>query len=821
MRSHSRFAALCLTACSLLVFSSPLQAASQPLLSHALKGPMKGVEALVFAVRVPGNDPHWYANFGYWSSDTQKMLYGKPGTRLCRLNLRTGKVETLLDDAGGSIRDITCHYDGKTILFSYRKAGTRNYNLYEINADGSGLKQITSDEFDDIEAAYLPNDRIVFCSSRCKRWVSCWHTQVAILYTCNRDGSDIRQISGNIEHDNTPEVLHDGRILFTRWEYVDRSQVAFHHLWSMNPDGTGEMVFFGNQAPGIVMIDSKPIPRSKLVASIFSPGHGRTEHVGRLALVDPDAGPDAEKHALYVPGAPFNVRDPHPFSRHCFIVAQGPRLLLVDSQRKQNQVLHALGPKDRTFGFQIHEPVPLQSRRREPVIQPRTDWSQENGYLILQDIVNGRNMNTVKKSEIKKLLVLEQLPKPANFSGGPEELSWLGTFNLERVLGTVPVEADGSAYLELPANRPVFFVALDENDLSVKRMQSFVSVRPGETTSCVGCHEQRVKTPLNPPATVLQAAQRPPSPITPVAGVPDVFDFPKHIQPILDKHCIKCHTYTRRDGDVILEGDLGPTFSHSFWTLMAFDEVSDGCNGYGNNDPRSIGSSASRLMNKIGGGHYDVRLSRREWDTIRLWIEAGASYAGTYAALGTPGAPLGRLWQTAGIVFQKRCYQCHSPKKNAKLPFTATPQHGAHYRRIVSENDPITRLSIHILINLTRPELSPLLLGPLAKEAGGYGTCTGAYKELRPFDERTPPNDPPVFKSTNDPGYKKIIAGIKKVRQDLYRFELAGFRPHNHYIRELKRFRILPQDFNPHNDPIDPYETDRAYWKSLWHTPKK
>ena len=114
---------------------------------------------------------------------------------------------------------------------------------------------------------------------------------------------------------------------------------------------------------------------------------------------------------------------------------------------------------------------------------------------MLADIYDGRNMAGVKRGEIKKLLVLESLPMPIHYTGGMEPISYGGTFTLERIVGTVPVEADGSAYLELPALRSFFFVALDENDLSVKRMQSFLTVQPGETTSCVGCHEQRTQTP--------------------------------------------------------------------------------------------------------------------------------------------------------------------------------------------------------------------------------------------------------------------------------------------------------------------------------------
>ena len=241
---------------------------------------------IVFALRQPGKDGHWYANFSHYSHTETKTTYGKGG-KLCRLELATGKVTALVDDKEGGVRDPVVHYNGRKILFSYRKGGSKFYHLYEINIDGSGLRQLTDGPFDDIEPAYLPDDRIVFVSSRCKRWVNCWVTRVAVLHRCDADGSNIHAISANLEHDNTPWPLPDGRVLYQRWEYVDRSQVDYHHLWTTNPDGTKQMVFYGNMHPGILMIDAKPIPDSNKVVAIFSPGHGRREHEGHITVRRP------------------------------------------------------------------------------------------------------------------------------------------------------------------------------------------------------------------------------------------------------------------------------------------------------------------------------------------------------------------------------------------------------------------------------------------------------------------------------------------------------------------------------------------------------
>jgi len=592
-----------------------------PLLQMMLEGDLRDSDEIVFAVRVAGRD-HWYVNFGYYSCDygpPAEHAFGKyvdgvslrgygDGGRLCRLNLRTGQVAVLLDDPTGGVRDPQVHYDGQKVLFSYRPGGTGVYHLYEINIDGTGLTQLTSGPDDDIEPAYLPDGGIVFGSSRCRRFVNCWYSRVATLYRCEADGSNIRMLSSNNDHDNTPWVLPDGRILYMRWEYVDRSQVHFHHLWTVNPDGTGQMTYYGNSFGGIAMMDAKPIPGTNKVVASFSPGHGRPEHEGHVAIVDPAFGPDDRRAERQISKGPAVWRDPYAVSERCFLVASRQGVFVMDGEGK-TELVYQLPKSD--GHMQCHEPRVLRARPRERVMPPRVDVSQATGRLFLADIYYGRNMADVQRGEVKKLLVLEQLPMPVHFSGGMESISLGGTFTLARVLGTVPVEEDGSAFFEVPAMRSVFFVALDENDLSIKRMQSFVTVQPGETSGCVGCHEQRTQTFPHSGATGLLANKhRRPVPITPIDGLLSPPDYPRDIQPILDRHCVECHNPDRYEGRVDLTGDRQSQWSSSYYNMRRFNLVADGRNEpYGNRAPRTIGSSASRLMRLIDGSHYDAKLS--------------------------------------------------------------------------------------------------------------------------------------------------------------------------------------------------------------------
>jgi hypothetical protein len=759
--------------------SSGLEIPSE-LMSTALEGPLKDVENIVFAVRGIGSDGHWYANFGYWVSDANKMQYGPAGGRLCLLNLRSRLTTVLLDDPQGGVRDPQVHYSGSKIIFSYRKGGTKNYHLYEINTDGSNLRQLTDGDYDELEPIYLPDGDILFCSSRCRRWVNCWFTQVATMYRCDRDGKNIIPLSFNIEQDNTPWMLPDGRVLFMRWEYVDRSRVQYHHLWTMNPDGSNQMVYFGNMHAGTVYLDAKPIPDSDKVVVSFSPGHGKKEHAGSIGVISPKAGPDDQRFARRITKEE-DWRDPWAFSTNCFIAVREKKLWIIDGSGKA-EPFYAL--PESLQHLDLHEPRPVQAYPREPVIASKTDAGEVTGRLALMDVTQGRNMEGVKPGDVKKLLVLETLPKPVNFSGTMEPISLDGTFTLPRILGTVPVEPDGSAYFEVPAGRALFFVALDDADLSVKRMQSFVSLMPGELTSCSGCHESRTETArYKREATALK---RPPSRITPIIDAPVVFDFPRDIQPILNTYCVRCHDNERRAGKVVLTGDRGPQFSVSYATLMLRNQVAHGKDGRSNIAPRQIGSSASPLMKKIAGGHHDVKVSPLEAKWIRLWIESGAPYAGTYAALGT-GMVGCRMPQD---VLDSRCSACHE-LKNKK------------------EADSQFKTHRELLFNLSRPEASLALLAPLSKEAGGLDLCRAMTNKHVSAQ---------VFCSTNDPAYQKILVSIRKAGEHLNqikRFDMPGFMPNAHYIREMKRFGILPATLDP-KDPVDVYATDEKYWRSFW-----
>jgi hypothetical protein len=314
------------------------------------------------------------------------------------------------------------------------------------------------------------------------------------------------------------------------------------------------------------------------------------------------------------------------------------------------------------------------------------------------------------------------------------------------------------------------------------------------------------------------AARRPASRIMPIAGAPDVPDFPRDVQPVLDRNCVACHNYDRREGRVVLTGDHGPMFSHSYYTLVVRHQVADGRNyARSNYPPRALGSGGSRLMKMLEPSHYGVQASARDRQTVRLWLDAGAPYPGTYAALGT--GTIGGYQQNAEILendgkwpatiaaqpaLAERCAACHA-KRRLPIPRTLSDEIGLSFWD-PDMNDPRLLHSRHIAFNLTRPEKSLVLLAPLAKSAGGYGLCRGP---------EAAEGAGTVFASTADPAYRAILAMCEAGRRrldEVKRFDMPGFRPRPEYVREMKRYGVLPASFDAAKDPVDVYAIDRAYW---------
>lgn len=792
------------------------------LVARARAGALADIDEVVLAIRHRGGG-HYYETFGYEYFDPENDRYSRSGGQLIRLNVHSSKWSPLLEDPGGALRDPCVSFDGQRILFSWLRSGEKYWQIYEMDRDGSNIRRITQDTFDDVEPIYLPDGDIVFVSSRAGRGVPCWRTPVGLLHRCEADGSDIRLLSNGIEHEIRPWLLPDGRLIYNRWEYINRSATAFHHLWSMNPDGTGSMTYYGNHHPGFAITEARPIPDSDQILCIFGPGHGRNERLGYLTLLSAAEGPDA-KHAAQVisqtspvkgHGAPGVWRDPHPLSKDCYLVCCEDGLYVMDHSGAFECLWRI--PADAFSESQqlsrhplwLHEPMPLQAHPAPPSIPERVDYTQDHATLVLQDVRAGRDLADHRGEAIDRLLVMEALPMPVSFNWTRDTASiGSGMYNLKRILGTVPVEADGSAAIRVPAMHDVYFIALDNEDNVVKEMKSFVCLMPGETTSCVGCHERRTQAPHRMPKSTLQALTRAPSRIKALPGVPDsgIYDYPRDIQPLFSKHCASCHNWQDRAGDLILSDDIGVRGHHSLYFLA-----------------RAKLNEQTRLLSYFDGEHHQVQATQAELTTLRGWLYTHAQYSGTYGSFGTAGdgtglpwtdprgtdrAPLAPHLRLDTTVLEQRCDHCHVKERRYQSTYTGRTwpfgmPFGDYY-------------------NIRTPDQSLLLLAPLAKSAGGLELCRN--RPAKAFERRnrrsktliTDGEPLAIFENRQDPDFQSLAAGMHLLAEQMLRgriFPVANWRPIPDLLREMKRYGALPPEFDIHQDEVDPFALDEAYYR--------
>jgi len=490
-------------------------------------------------------------------SDAQAERHFRPGASLCLLELDGlyGRVTTLLDDPGGVIRDPDVSYDAARILFAWKKDLKKDdYHLYEMTVADRKIRQLTSGlGVADYEGAYLPSGDIVFNSTRCVQIVDCWWTEVSNLYTCGPNGEHLRRLSFDQAHTNFPTVTTDGRVVYTRWDYSDRGQIYPQGLFQMYPDGTGQTELYGNNSwfPTTIL-HARAIPGTGKYVAVFSGHH--THQNGWLGIINPRMGrqenagaqliaPIRETKAVRVDRygqAGDQWQYPYPLSENAFLVTfkpqKSPRFAIYWMDADGRRELLAADPK-----ISCNQPIPLARRPVPHVRASVVDYRKDKGIVYLQDIYEGPGLAGVPRGAIKRLRVVALEFRAAgigsNGNRGPAggamastPVSIQGTWDVKRVLGTTPVHDDGSACFLVPARTPVYFQALDANGHAAQTMRSWVTLQPGESVACVGCHENKNSAP---PVTRTSAALR---------GGPRQLTPPEcHIQPILDKHCIKCH----------------------------------------------------------------------------------------------------------------------------------------------------------------------------------------------------------------------------------------------------------------------------------------
>jgi mono/diheme cytochrome c family protein len=475
-------------------------------------------------------------------------------------------------------------------------------------------------------------------------------------------------------------VLHDGRVLYTRWDYVDRNAVFYQQLWSTRPDGSDVRIFYGNNTYNPVGIwESRPVPGSNRVMATAAAHHAMT--AGSIVLLDvtrgidglnpiarltPDAmfpesevpvinrqsgtwyspitlskAPELPPEAIRWPGHCY--RTPCPLSEKYFFAAYSFDPLIAEPDPNWPAMfglylVDCFGNKEliyRDAEISSLWPVPLRPREKPPALPSLLEPTErKEGVFVVRDVHQA--WPPLPQGSVKRLRIVQVLPKTTWHANDPS----VGVANAspgKQVLGTVPVEADGSAYFRAPAAVPLAFQALDASGQAVQVMRSVAYLQPGEKVSCVGCHESRVTAPAQ--GRVPAALARAPSAIEPGPDGSNPLSYPILVQPVLDKHCVSCHNPKKPDGKVLLTGEPEGHYTVSYNALIGRVSFSSWAGKPGdfrqvNSEPLTqpgfFGARGSPLMTLLRKGHYNVALSPADFERLATWMDANALFYGTF-----------------------------------------------------------------------------------------------------------------------------------------------------------------------------------------------
>jgi hypothetical protein len=609
-----------------------------------------------------------------------------------------------LEDTGSFI-SLELDYDGRTLLFAFSEAEhmlppgvacdtnlwtpadaarlpdrafyhfrpETCYHLFQLNADGTGLTQLTDGPWNDFDPCFLPNGRVAFISTRIGGQLRCGFrpNPAYTLHAMQRDGNDIIPLSFHDTNEWHPSIDHDGMIVYTRWDYVDRDSDVAHHLWICHPDGRDPRSFHGNypdrrESRPWMEMSIRAIPNSHRYVAVTGAHHG--EAYGSLVLIDLREQDDRASGQLrrLTPEVPFTESEaapgvPHEKGRHspnCEVygtpwpLSEDFHLVVHDPGRRNYglYLLDSFGNREllyRDERIACLDPIPLRPRPR-----PRAAPVRTHQALVDRppgaDLATGTVlvMNAYESDQpwpagttITALRVINVFPKENSIQDEPS-IGHAAQSLARGVLGTVPVEADGSAHFRVPTGAPIYFQALDQDGLAVHTMRSLTYVHPGETLTCNGCHESKDQAARSVAGRVPLALSRPPSELRPEADGSYPLTFPRLVQPVLDRHCVACHEEKKAEKAPGLRGDrFGKHgWSEAFHSLRSFAWGMSGGNGIALKErqysiPGQDGARVSRLYALLARGHHDVRLPPEDLRRLTLWLDANSNFYGSYRDL--------------------------------------------------------------------------------------------------------------------------------------------------------------------------------------------
>ena len=662
-----------------------------------LANPLLDFEEFLVIRRVPDGDPRRATGRGYGVGEyiglPRQSSKCNPGieqpfawdNEIATVSLRRPRApsRTLYHSEGNRLlTDVDLHWDADRLLFSMPGSHDK-WHVFEMGSDGRGLRQLTPTDQPDVDyydSCYLPNGDIAFVSTAPLQGVPCnAGVIVGMMYQMDGNGQRIRQICFEQDHSYCPSVLNDGRLLYLRWDYTDTPHVWNRILFSMNPDGTGQREYYGSNSywPNSVFF-ARAVPNhaSKVVGIVTGHHVGR---VGELVIFDPERGTHEAKGVVQrIPGYGQKVEPliedkltqhswpkftyPVPLSEKYFLAAAKPTedalwgIYLVDVF--DNMVL--LREEE---GLALLEPIPLRKVPRPPVIPSFVQPERQDATVYLRDVYAGPGLAGIPRGSVQKLRVFTYHFGYQQLAGIDHRVGADGPWEVKRVLGTVPVESDGSAFFRIPAKTPISVQPLDKDGKALALMRSWMTAMPGETLSCAGCHEQRREIPLDGKALALK---RTPAEITPWFGPTRGFSFHREVQPVLDKYCVACHNGSPRDDGLVVpdlradqgyyvvfrSGDPEPlrihdvakeelvrkykaVFEPSYVVLRSLVRVGGLESDLHLLPPMEFHADTSELFQMLRKGHYNVQLDAEAWERLVTWVDLNAPCHGTWSEFTT------------------------------------------------------------------------------------------------------------------------------------------------------------------------------------------
>ncbi len=475
-------------------------------------------------------------------------------------------------------------WNGRTIAFAWSSGDPEKWNpdgrfsIFTVNMDGSCLTRLTDGASDDFDPCWLPNGRLVFLSTRRRGFGRCHGRPVPVftMYSMDADGTDLIPIDFHETNEFHPSVDNHGKLVYTRWDYVDRDHSAAHHMWHSFPDGRDPRSFHANYPVPLTTVEGgqferginmrpwaefncRSIPGSHKFVATAGPHHGQA--FGSPVVIDlriPDDNrmsqvkrltPDAlfpESECGMRSWAQMAFGTAWPLSESFYLCNYKDSICVIDEFGNRDLVCKVIN------GLRPIDPIPLRARQKPPILTTQTHQGKRRSAdsppatVSIIDVYSTDEFGRIPDGlKIRELRVVQLIPKSTPNANSPR--IGRGSQSLARIpLGVVPVEEDGSAYFTAPVGKAIYFQALDESGMAVTSMRSATYVHPGEHLTCLGCHEDKHQAP--PPGNAPLALQRRPSELRPEIPNHTMFSFHRHVRPIFERSCVSCHRQTENAG---------------------------------------------------------------------------------------------------------------------------------------------------------------------------------------------------------------------------------------------------------------------------------